>query len=364
MYIDIFLDTNIYRQLGQNFYEHIDYKSLEDYCYSSGSEIVVAETVLREYLDYYEHEVLNKQINEIEKAFDKLKRLQKFKKVGSIALQKPADAQLVYIKKKLTDAKRKIGANSMLTEGYLTDFLVENKRENKKDNTRDFLIWLTVLWLAGKSQDRSVALISYDRIFIDNKIMKDLQAKFKLTNIEVYPNISSFLSLYGFKSPNLTAKLIEEAIPMNIIEKELLDQKDAFPSHISRFYYDANREFKLEEFKADNMHVDSFYAHKNTEIGKVEIIAHVMVHVKMVFETEPQQVGLAAYLLARAKEDFYLETFDMSGRPVYDEDVRFSFRLTFDENTNTITSSEYLDFFPDDYYIKRIQAHIKKHNLE
>jgi hypothetical protein len=364
MYIDIFLDTNIYRQLGQNFYEHIDYKSLDDYCYSSGSEIVVAETVLREYMDYYEYEVLNKQISDIEKAFDKLKRLQKFKKVRSVSLSKPAEAQLTFIKKKLTDARRKIGVGSMLNERHLIDFLIDNKKENRKDNTRDFLIWLTVLWLGSKNTDRNVALISEDKIYTENGVMKDLQGKLGLTNIEVYSSISSFLSVYGFKSPHLTASLIESAIPMNVIEQELLDQKDAFPSHISRFYYDTDREFKLEEFEANNVHVESFYAHKNLDIGEVEIIAHVMVHVKMIFERESQQVGLAAYLLARAKEDFYLETFDMSGRPVYDEDVRFSFRLTFDEHSNEIMSVEYLDFFPDEYYIKRIQAHITKHNLE
>ena len=56
MYKFIILDTNIYRQLGTHFYDHIDYKSLKDYSYASGSELVAPLTVLNGYLDFYQHE--------------------------------------------------------------------------------------------------------------------------------------------------------------------------------------------------------------------------------------------------------------------------------------------------------------------
>ena len=53
----IILDTNILRGLGPNFFDKIDYISLQEYCYSSASEIIIPNAVLLEYLDYYKREL-------------------------------------------------------------------------------------------------------------------------------------------------------------------------------------------------------------------------------------------------------------------------------------------------------------------
>jgi len=136
MYNIIILDTNIYRQLGTHFYEQIDYKSLEDYCYSSGSEIIITKTVLSEYLDFYKKEIIEKNTLEIEKSFDKLKRLDRFQKIKKPDFSKMVKQQLDFVKNKLTQHKLQPQLDFLLNENDLIKFLIDNKQENKKDNTR------------------------------------------------------------------------------------------------------------------------------------------------------------------------------------------------------------------------------------
>jgi|EndMetStandDraft_4_1072995.scaffolds.fasta_scaffold01036_7 hypothetical protein len=364
MYVRIILDTNIYRQLGQTFYKHVDYLSLEDYCYSSGADVLIPQTVLSEYLDFYQKEVLDKNIKEIEKAFERLKRLSKFKKMRVPSLGKRSETQLNFIKKKLTEHRRVIGTGILLEETDLIDFLIENKQEGKKDNTRDFLIWLSTLFAAMQYPDHMIVLISEDRIFSENEYFRRMMAQHEVEHVQVYKNIPAFLNVFGFRSAILTAEMILRTIPIELIKKELLDQKDAIPSHISRFYYHTKRSFHLEEFELQGIWVDSFYAHKDILTGKVEIIAHIMCKVKMVYEPEPDKEALYTYLSEPSKDRFYLDTFDAIGRPLFHEEMLFTFRLTFDEAEQQITSVEYLDFFPDEYQTKLMRSYIDKNGLD
>ena len=103
----IILDTNILRGLGPNFFDKIDYISLQDYCYSSASEIIVPNAVLLEYLDYYEREIIQKNLNEVEQAYSKLLKLEKFGKAKKPNLKKYAEDQIEFIKNKLTENRLK-----------------------------------------------------------------------------------------------------------------------------------------------------------------------------------------------------------------------------------------------------------------
>src|ERR1039457_306087 len=136
----VILDTNIYRQLGLKFYDHIDYNGLEDYCYSSGAEILVTNTVFQEYLDYYTKEIIDRNITDIERAYEKLKKLNGFTKIKTPNLTKQRKEELLFIKNKLSKYKLKPRLDHFLNEQQLLEFLIENKQENKKDNTRDYLI--------------------------------------------------------------------------------------------------------------------------------------------------------------------------------------------------------------------------------
>ena len=64
-----------------------------------------------------------------------------------------------------------------LPENELLDFLIENKQDIKKDNTRDFIIWTNTLEIGEKYSDEQVVLISNDKIFKENKFLKKLELK-------------------------------------------------------------------------------------------------------------------------------------------------------------------------------------------
>lgn len=357
MQIRIALDTNVYRQLGLTFYEHPDYKSLDDYCYSSGAHMMIALTVIWEYLAYYKHEVLEKSTADLLKNFERLQKLPEFKSLKTPTLAKRSERQLNLIKQKLTEYKEVIKTGAFFDEEQLIDFLIANKNENKKDNTRDYLIWLSLLFSAYNNDEDQVIFISDDRIFTENGYFKDVAAHYKISNVKVFTSISAFLSIYGFKSPDLTADVILNAIPIEPISEALLEHKNDIPSHISRFYYHTERDFKLELYALKGIRLQSFYAHKDLENDEVAIIAHVMADVDMRYEPEPQADELAAYLASPKPNRYFLETFDEKGRPIFQEEMLFLYRLTYDEKQKKITSATYIDFFPDEYQIKRAAEH-------
>ncbi len=354
----IIIDTNIYRQLGALFYNHIDYISLEGYCYSSASEILLSQTVVTEFIDFYKREIIDKNILEIEKSYDRLGKLEYFKKIRKPDLNKRAKQQLDFVKIKLTRNKRKPKLDLLLNENDLLEFLISNKQENKKDNTRDYLIWLNGLAAAKKYPGWRVILISEDKIFVENLHFNKIKEKLSVKHFEVYKSIPSFLSIYGFKSPLLTKDLILQKIPVSTIRKELLRDKDSIPSYISDFYYDARRKFPLEKFEIQEILVDEFYSHKSSP-NKVEVIAHVLVKVNMIFAPETKILALKKYLeKIEATIDRKTNSFDGEGRPIYNEYILFTFRLNFSEVDGVITNVKFIDFFLDDYIRKNIQNHI------
>ncbi|QSS96705.1 PIN domain-containing protein [Psychroflexus sp. ALD_RP9] len=353
----IILDTNILRGLGPNFFDKIDYISLQDYCYSSASEIIVPNAVLLEYLDYYEREIIQKNINEVEQAYSKLLKLEKFGKAKKPNLKKYAEDQIEFIKNKLTENRLKPFLTPFLPENELLDFLIENKQEIKKDNTRDFIIWTNTLEIGEKYSDEQVVLISNDKIFKENKFFEKIRIKRKIENLKIFDSIASFLSVYGFKSENLNKELILKSIPISTIKKELKREKNSIPSHISRYYYHSRRNFKLEEFEVQNLEIEEYYAHKENESGIIKVIVHVNVKVKMVFEPEKDLDRLSKYLSnVDEKKDFYPNSFDKDGRPIFDDWILFHFGMEFNESEQKIENTEFYDFFPEDANFRRMKA--------
>jgi hypothetical protein len=355
----IIIDTNIYRQLGVMFYDHIDYKSLDEYCYSSGSEIIITKTVLSEYLDFYKKEIIEKNTLEIEKSLDKLKKLDFFKKIRKPNFSKQSKLQLDFIKNKLTQHRLRPKLDFLLNEGDLIKFLLDNKQEHRKDNTRDYLIWLNALSAAKLYSNNRIILISEDKIFAENIYLFKLKEKHSIKHLELYKSISSFLAVYGFKSEKLTMELILKNIPIDVIKTELLKDKDSIPSHISNFYYSERKKFKLEKFELQDVRVDEFYSHKDVDNEQVKVIAHIQVKVNMIFSPERNRKALQQHLeTAKLNDPFKMETFDKELRPVFNDYILFHFSLIFSEETNQITSVEFLDFFPEDYQFRNLRQQL------
>ena len=134
---------------------------------------------LLEYLDYYEREIIQKNLNEVEQAYSKLLKLEKFGKAKKPNLKKYAEDQIEFIKNKLTENRLKPLLTPFLLENELLNFLIENKQDIKKDNTRDFIIWTNTLEIGEKYSDEQVVLISNDKIFKENKFFEKIRMKKK-----------------------------------------------------------------------------------------------------------------------------------------------------------------------------------------
>jgi hypothetical protein len=355
----IVIDTNIFRALGPKFFEKIDYLSLEDYCYSSASEIIVPETVIAEFINYYDKEIIQKNIYEIEQAYSKLLKLNKFENIEKPDLKKIGIEQLEYIENKLTENRIRPFLNPNISENELVNFLIENKQENKKDNTRDYIIWTNTLEIAENYRKENVILISNDKIFKKNESFQRIKNKRKIKNLSVFDSIANFLSIYGFKSEKLTKELIIKHIPVSTIKKELEKDKNSIPSYISQFYYFSKRNFKLEKFEIQNIEIEEFYSHKDPKTNEIKVIVHVNVKVLMIFEPEKNLEKLNDFLNnlgTKPKKNFYPNSFDKDGRPIFDDWILFHFGLVFNENKSEIEQMEFYDFFPQEANFRRIKA--------
>lgn len=343
----LILDTNIYRQLGFPFDKNVDYIGLEDYCYSSGSEIIVPKTIREEYLDFYSNNI-NKHVEQIEISFEKLRKLKSFSNIETPNFSKLIKNENLLVLDKLQKNKLSPRLDMFITEENLLEFLIKNKQDTKRDNTRDCLIWLNALAASERFRNDQVIIISEDKIFEENSYFEKLRKKLNVKPIKVFKSISSFLSVYGFSSQGLTKEFILGHISEAKIKKELLRDKDSIPSYISELYYSQKKKYKIEEFNIQEIRVKEFYSHKEVETGLVKIIAQVEVQVKMVFEAEKNTQLVIDHLNScKTRPTYRPETFDDKFRPVFNNWILFHFQLIFSEDDNKILDSKFLDFFPD-----------------
>ncbi len=350
----IILDTNIYRQLGVNFFKHVDYLNLFNYCYASGSEVMLSKVVFHELTKYYTDEIISKPIKQIEDGWLKLQKIEAFKSIKILELSK---AEKI--------AKEQFG-NSMrsrtlpLKEGNveieeIIQFLLCNKQEIKKDNTRDYLLLHSAIILAKQNTTDQVILISNDNIFYENTYFKKLILSESIKNLKFKRSIPSFLNEYGFQVNYLTTDLIKKSIPIASIKKELKRDIQCLPSHISKFYYSSRKKLKVEKFEVIEIKVGEFYSFKEAPENELKFIVHFYVLVDVIFEPEKNQDKLKLHLESRPMDSYYLDTFDNEFRPVYKEYIQFIYEGILDEAHKDIKSIRFLDFMPDYYQMQKMQ---------
>ncbi len=341
-----------------DFYENIDFLALEEYCYSSASEIVIPKTVRFEYLNFYRNEVLLKRTTEINRASEKLKRLEKLKNIQIPKFTNYIEEQIDFINQKLIENRLNPPLSNFISKEEITLFLLNNKQETKKDNTRDFIIWKDAIEIAYMYEDEQIAFISNDKIFTENMFLQNIYEKANLSNLKTYKSIASFLSKYGFQSDKLTKNFILKNIPQKKIEEILLKYKNDIPSYISSFYYESTKDFKLEKLKVNKIYVEEFYSHRDIESHNIKIIVHLAVSVLMIFEPEKKIEELNEYLGKREKkeEDSFPNTFDKQARPYFNDFILFYFGLEYDDTSSEISSMDFLDFFPNDSRFRHLKG--------
>ena len=357
----VFLDSNIYRQIGLRFVDNVDYQNLATILISSGNEFGLLEIVYFELMDYYKNDIFDSILSDHEKLYKRYQANPYLDKIEIPDTTVPMKKAMTSVSKDLKDEK----FFSPLVEvppQLLLDFLLHNKRGSKKDNTRDFLIFYALCELCQEHGDDYLVFISNDDIFKTNEFFKKILTREKITNLRLYQSISDFLKDFGPKLDFITSEKILASVDPAIIENELRKDIKCFPSYISQFYLEKKEDEvpDVETLEIKNITVDEYYIAKDYKTEELKLNVTLKVDLKAVFRPEASKEELDKYLSSINGRRFsrHQNSFDKDGRPIFDNSVLFIFEGKVDEKSEKIEALYFIDFMPDYFLLENLREQL------
>lgn len=348
----IVLDTNIYRQLGLRFFEHLDYVNITNFCNASGFEMSICETVLREYLDYFEKEIIQSKIEKLQSITDSINSIPFFKRIRLPKMDTNVKDALVKFKEQINSPHFKIKTNYINTN-RLTEFLLENKQI--KESTRDFLIWESLVEFAKNRKDDKICFITNDHIFKSNTSLRKGIGKNILNRIEIYDSITDFLSKNGYKIDFVTLSFLEENLDYEMIITDLFRSPSEILSYISSDYYHFKGMVRTLKKEIEYKKVDKFYTYIDPSDNKQKFLAHVILKPLLIYKIlpsyKPDRSKLTDWEIVVSEDS--LNTYDPHGNPMYNQEVLSLVGGILDLETKTIASQEVYDCFLDYYEVNQ-----------
>jgi hypothetical protein len=344
------LDSNIYRQLGVNFDENIDYNNLCNLLEMSPNEFSIIDIVREELMDYFQNDIVEKATTDIERAFLAFEKNKYLK-----TLKKP---RLGQIKKNAIELFSKKLWGYWINTGHVDSklilkFCLANKRECKKDNTRDLLILLSLISHAKNYPEDRIIFITNDHIFYDNHFFKDLISKNKINNIEIIESIAGYLSKYGVQFNFINEEIILKSINSKIIKEGLMSEINCLPSYINPSYNNVKIVPSLVKCTISKPTIEEYYTYFEDETSTIKLVSYIYVHVKAIFDSESNQEILNLH----NNEKSYPSYFDEFNRPVYNNNVLFILEGNVNIEKEKITKQKFIDFDPDYNFHMRRAAH-------
>jgi hypothetical protein len=359
----VYLDSNIYRQLGLRFIDNIDYKNLSQLLETSGNEFGLLEVVYAELLDYYKNDVFGAILSDHEKLY---KRYQSNPYLDGIEIPETT----IPLNKAIQNIQKDLKTNKFFSSlpevppQLLLDFLLHNKRLGKKDNTRDFLIFHTIVELCKEHTEDYLVLISQDEIFTTNEFFKKALTREKIKNLKVFASIADFLKDFGPKLDFITKDSLLEQIDTEVIRKELLNDIKCFPSYVSQFYYEkTDKEVPdIENLDIQKVNVHDFYIVKDYSKDVLKVNISVRVDMKAIFQPEAQKDELEQYLnsLPPRRYSRHQNHFDKEGRPIFENGVLFIFEGEVNVQQKKVENIAFIDFIPDYFIIEEISQQLSQ----
>lgn len=344
--------------MGLRFASNVDYENLAQILESSGNEFGLLEVVYSELMDYYKNDVFDAIFSDHEKLY---KRYQTNPYLDDIDIPETTAPMKKAINSVSEDLKQKKFFTPLIAvpPDLLLHFLLHNKRTNKKDNTRDFLIYQTILSLCNEHRDDHIVLISNDDIFQTNDFFKRMAVREKIDNLKIFQSISEFVKDFGPKLDFVTPELILTNIDTAIIEGELLKDIKCFPSYISQFYYQKKEEEipEIEKLDINNISLNDYYIVKDYKTEELKLNATLKVNIKATFKAESNKEELDKYLNSLTNRPYsrHSNNFDKEGRAIFANDVLFIFEGKINESENTLQPLSFIDFLPDYFIDEQIQ---------
>src|SRR4030042_328285 len=254
----------------------------------------ISEIVAKEYLDYIKKEVLESKIQKLVQTTESLNSLPYFKKIKLPNLDDRRLTVLSNYKQIIESPHFKI-RQSYVDTNRLLAFLLENKQQ--KDS------------------------------------------------------ITDFLSINGYKIDFVTLEYLEQTLDYDLIIKDLFRHPTDILSYISpNFFHYAGR-VRLLKKEVDYKRVDKFYTYIDPDDNQQKFLAHIILKPNIIFKVpssfKPDLTKLTDF--ERAIAETTLETYDIQGNPVYNQEVLSLVGGTLDiENKKIIAQDIYDTFF--DYY--------------
>jgi hypothetical protein len=340
-------DTNIYRELGVALNNNINFDYLVNFLEKSHYELIVQDVVYKELIDYFENDYLKKLMYDHKDVYNRFKTnpfIDDIENIDSKTLEKKA---LKNFKEKLKSTCWKIQTTSYLDPELLIDFSISNKRESKKDNTRDFIIWFNLINLASENPNDKIILISRDKIFTENIFFKKMLEDNGIKNIIIIESIPKYLSDYGLQVKFLNNKIILNSIDQSEIRNHLLKSVDDFPSYVSD-YYNRHKPPKNISFEILDVKIYEYYTYSEDK-SEVTLISSFLVRLKAVYDKETQ-VDLNDYpnnYPKNYKRDEIKHRIDSENRAIYENNVLCIYEGKIDLESENIISQNFEDFLPD-----------------
>lgn len=225
--MDTIIDANIIRRdLKLN---DRDFEILSDYLAKTNSKLIFPSIVVEEIKGLYKR-ALQERFEEYTKSIDKLKSTLLFVEMPEtpvIDIEGDSERYIDFL-------HAKFGTNSENIVPYKNEYLpelvkraIERKKplDNKGQQFRDGLLWLTLLDYAESKEEKIVAFISDNPTDFsekgENKLSKELFEEAKLRGIEIkfYRTLNDFAKQHASVIEFITKEWIDENIDFKIIEE-------------------------------------------------------------------------------------------------------------------------------------------------
>ncbi|MDH7444648.1 PIN domain-containing protein [Aquimarina sp. 2201CG14-23] len=337
----VFLDTNILRGLGVPFYEKVNYKNLIRYCNGSGSDLIILNIVIKEYLDFYKREIVTRKTDDLLRSLDKIKILKSFSNIQIEDIANRAERELDFISMYIgSHSLQELEVKPKIDSDRLVDFLIENKQYSRKDDTRDYLIWISIIEWAKLNEDDQIVFISNDKVFKTNPLFRGVLKDENINNVIVFDSIPSFLNVYGYKSDQINKDLIRNSITHESISSVIYQDQQLILEAISGFYSDSlTSRPDIEEFEVEQVKIKEYYSFKDLTSGKIKIYVSTLIKLLIKFKPEIYVDILKKYLIDIQEGkviDRLGNKFDKRYRPIFDNHAHFFLILEFNERTSKI----------------------------
>lgn len=296
-------------------------------------------------MDFFREDYVGKLMKDYENVYQRFESNEYIENIELANLTILEQNAIKKFKETLIKSCWKVIRSDFVEKQPLIDFLLYNKRNSRKDNTRDFLIWLSLIQLAEKYPEDKIIFISRDKIFTENNFFQNFIKSKSIKNIEVIESVSTYLSDYGLQIDFLSNDVVLKTVDRDIILSELEKGIDDFPSYITEFYHSKkNKPPKNLSIEILDIQLNDYYTYSEEKKNTI-LVSSFLVLVKAIFEKETR-VDLKEIIT-----EFYCEDIkhraDSDNRPIYENYVLIVFESDINVETKEITNQRFIDFIID-----------------